>query len=241
MKKFNLFVLLLVGIILHSCCDDSNNDRPIPKKFDVDTLLVVEMTTRAAQAGPELKHFADSIAQLHGGKACPVNLKTVQSTIRKCWTDSVQADKLNDLVRLTIACPFDSLRSLITDLADTAKKRNMFYRYKHQEMLDRGYWGDMVNLIHFQSIVSEVQVKSFYMTYATYEGNLVEFIGEDIVKAIAADTGKEPGHSHVYYEIMRDITGKYSDADKEKAMKESYDYLHSFWQGYQPGMKFYDE
>lgn len=236
MKKFSLIFLLATAFILHSCCNDSEDD-----EFVVDIALAAKMEASAHADSAELKHFADSIADLHGGKACPVNFKTLESIVRKCKTDKCQANELKDIIRLTISCPFDSLKVLIPDLANTAKKRNMFNRYKHQEMLDRGYWGDMVNLNHHGNIVSEIQVKSYYMTYATYEGNLVEFIGEDVVKDIAAKTGKEPGRSHVYYEIMRDITGKYSDADKEKAMKESYDYLRSFWQDYQPGMKFYDE
>jgi len=137
-----------------------------------------------------------------------------------------------------IACPFDSLKSLITDLANTSKKQNRYYRYKHQEMLDEGYWGDIVNLKHDGSIVSEIQVKSYYMSYATYEGNLTEFIGDNLINVIRATTGKEPALSHHYYEIMRDITGTYTESEKEKAVKDSYDYLHSFWEGYQEGMVF---
>lgn len=243
MKKLNVLLLVLAAIFTFSCSDDTNDDNQIivNKQFKVDTLLVYKMVYNAQTAGPVLKHFADSIANLHGGVACPINYKTVESTIRKCWTDSCQADELKDLVRITIACPFDSLKSLITDLANTAKQKNQFYRYKHQEMMDRGYWGDIVNLIHTGTTVSEIQIKSFYMSYATYEGDLQALLGDSIISTIRATTDKEPGGSHHFYEIIRDITGKYSDADKAQAMRDSYEYLNAFWEGYQPGTIFYTE
>lgn len=243
MKKFNVFLLVFAAIITFSCSNDYDDEStPIVKKeFTVDTLLAYRMINNAQMAGPALEHFADSIARLHAGVVCPINYKTIESTIRKCWTDSCQADKLKDLVRLTIACPFDSLRSLITDLANTAKAKNQFYRYKHQETLDIGYWGDIVNLIHAGVIVSEIQVKSYNMSYATYEGDLQALLGDSIISSVRATTGKEPGGSHHYYEIIRDITGKYSDAEKAQATKDSYEYLHAFWDGYQPGMNFYTE
>lgn len=244
MKKLYFFLLMLVAIITVTSCDDEIDvieERPSVDVFNVDTLLVYKMVDRAQNAGPALQHFADSIAQLHAGKVCPVNLKTVESAIRKCWTDSCQADELRDLVRLTIACPFDSLRPLITDLANTAKRKNIFNRYKHQESLERGYWGDIVNLQHEGSIISEIQVKSFFMTYATYEGDMNALLGDSIVNSIHTITGKKPGDNHHSYEIIRDITGKYSEAEKAQAAKDAYDYMLSFWEGYKPGMTFYDE
>lgn len=242
MKRLNVLLLMLVAVITFSCSNDLvNENKSTPKEFVVDTMLVIRMIDNAQTAGPALKHFADSIANLHAGVVCPINYKSVESTIRKCWTDSCQADELKDLVRLTIACPFDSLRSLITDLANTAKKKNEFYRYKHQEMLDRAYWGDMVNLKHVGAVISEIQVKSHFMSYATYEGDLQALLGDSIIASVRAATGKEPGGSHHYYEIIRDITGKYTDAEKAQALKDSYEYLHSFWESYQPGMIFYTE
>lgn len=242
MKNINVFLLMLVAVITFSCSkDEINENKPITREFVVDTVLVMKMIDNAQTAGPALKHFADSIAKLHKGVVCPINYKSLESTIRKCWTDSCQADELRDLVRLTIACPFDSLRSLITDLANTAKKKDEFYRYKHQEMLERGYWGDMVNLKHVGDVISEIQVKSHFMSYATYEGDLQALLGDSIIASVRAATGKEPGGSHHYYEIIRDITGKYTDAEKAQAMKDAYDYHRAFWEGYKPGMTFYTE
>lgn len=241
MRKLNLFLFLLVAIVTVSSCDDAIEERPVIKEFDVDTLLVYDMVDRAKTAGPALQQLADSIAALHAGKVCPVNYKTVESTIRKCWTDSCQADMLKDLVRLTIACPFDSLRPLITDLANTAKRLNLFNRYKHQETLSSAYWGDLINLQHAGPVISEIQVKSFFMAYATFEGDMKAFLGDSIISSIHSITGAEPAYSHHYYEISRDITGKYSEAEKEQAAKDSYDYMHAFWERYEPGMTFYDE
>ena len=149
------------------------------QEFKIDTALVVKMREVATTVGPAMIHFADSIAMLHGGKVTPINYKSFQSTLRKCNTSKVQATELNDLVRCMIACPYDSLHSMITDLVQTARKKGIFKMYRHQAYLDRGYWGDMVILNH-GAICSEIQVKSFYMTYANYEVNIMDFIGEEI-------------------------------------------------------------
>jgi hypothetical protein len=78
------------------------------------------------------------------------------------------------------------------------------------------------------------------MTYANYEGNIVDFLGEEICTEIKNETGKESGMSHHYYEIIRDITGKYSIEDKIKAGEENTKYLMSFWEDYKKGTRFYE-
>ena len=207
-------------------------------EFHVDSALVVRMRYVATTVGPTMIHFADSIAMLHGGKVTPINYKSFQSTIRKCNQDKVQANQINDLVRCTIACPYDSLHSMITDLVQTAKKKGMFKKYKHQAYLDRGYWGDMVILNHGM-VTSEIQVKSFYMAYANFDGNIVDFLGDDVCTEIKNETGLESGMSHHYYEIIRDVTGKYSREDKNKAIEENTKYLQCFWEDYEKGTRFY--
>ena len=208
------------------------------QEFRIDTALVVKMREVATTVGPTMIHFADSIAMLHGGKVTPVNYKSFNSTIRKCNQEKVQADEINDLVRCTIACPYDSLHSMITDLVQTAKKKGMFKKYKHQSYLDRGYWGDMIILNHGM-VTSEIQVKSFYMAYANLDVNMVDFLGEDICTKIKNETGLESGMSHHYYEIIRDVTGKYSREDKNKAIEENTKYLQCFWEDYEKGTRFY--
>lgn len=212
-------------------------DEPVPE-FHIDTALVVRMRYVATAVGPAMIHFADSIAMLHGGKVTPINYKSFQSTIRKCKQEKVQANEINDLVRCTIACPYDSLHSMITDLVQTAKKKGIFKKYKHQSYLDRGYWGDMVILNHGM-VTSEIQVKSFYMAYANFDGNVVDFLGDDVCTEIKNETGLESGMSHHYYEIIRDATGKYSWEDKNKAMEENTKYLQCFWEGYERETVFY--
>ena len=212
-------------------------DEPVPE-FHIDTALVVRMRYVATAVGPAMIHFADSIAMLHGGKVTPINYKSFQSTIRKCNQEKVQANEINDLVRCTIACPYDSLHSMITDLVQTAKKKGIFKKYKHQSYLDRGYWGDMVILNHGM-VTSEIQVKSFYMAYANFDGNVVDFLGDDVCTEIKNETGLESGMSHHYYEIIRDATGKYSREDKNKAIEENTKYLQCFWEDYEKGTRFY--
>ena len=137
-----------------------------------------------------------------------------------------------------IACPYDSLHSMITDLVRTAKKKGMFKKYRHQAYLDRGYWGDMVILNH-GVIGSEIQVKSFYMAYANFDGNIVDFLGEDICAQIKNNTGEESGMSHHYYEIIRDISGRYTEEEKMRAADENTRYLRNFWEDYKKGVTFY--
>ena len=96
------------------------------QEFRIDTALIVKMRKVATTVGPTMIRFADSIAALHGGKVTPINYKSFQSTLRKCNTQKVQATELNDLVRCMIACPYDSLHSMITDLVQTARKKGIF-------------------------------------------------------------------------------------------------------------------
>jgi hypothetical protein len=208
------------------------------QEFRIDTALIVKMRKVATTVGPTMIRFADSIAALHGGKVTPINYKSFQSTLRKCNTQKVQATELNDLVRCMIACPYDSLHSMITDLVRTAKKKGMFKKYRHQAYLDRGYWGDMVILNH-GVIGSEIQVKSFYMAYANFDGNIVDFLGEDICAQIKNNTGEESGMSHHYYEIIRDISGRYTEEEKMRAADENTRYLRNFWEDYKKGVTFY--
>ena len=143
---FMLFFLVSIASLAQSSSDvrqDANEN-----EFHIDTAMVVRMRYVANTVGHTMIDFADSIAELHGGKVTPINYKSFKSTLRKCNQEKVQANEINDLVRCTIACPYDSLHSMITDLVQTAKKKGMFKKYKHQSYLDRGYWGDMIILNH---------------------------------------------------------------------------------------------
>ena len=240
MKRPLLGFMLLFLVSIASLAQSSSDVRQDANEneFHIDTAMVVRMRYVANTVGHTMIDFADSIAELHGGKVTPINYKSFQSTIRKCNQDKVQANQINDLVRCTIACPYDSLHSMITDLVQTAKKKGMFKKYKHQAYLDRGYWGDMVILNHGM-VTSEIQVKSFYMAYANFDGNIVDFLGDDFCTEIKNETGLESGMSHHYYEIIRDATGKYSWEDKTKAMEENTKYLQCFWEDYEKGTSFY--
>ena len=240
MKRPLLGFMLLFLVSIASLAQSSSDVRQDANEneFHIDTAMVVRMRYVANTVGHTMIDFADSIAELHGGKVTPINYKSFQSTLRKCNQEKVQANEINDLVRCTIACPYDSLHSMITDLVQTAKKKGMFKKYKHQSYLDRGYWGDMIILNHGM-VTSEIQVKSFYMAYANLDVNMVDFLGEDICTKIKNETGLEPGMSHHYYEIIRDVTGKYSREDKNKAMEENTKYLQCFWEDYEKGVTFY--
>jgi len=70
---------------------------------------------------------------------------------------------------------------------------------------------------------------------------LKELVGDSLIARIKEETQQEPSSGHYFYEVVRDISSKYSEEDKKQAMLDSYDYYRHFWEGYQLGMEFYSE
>lgn len=237
------FIIALSGLLLcfaSSCHRPTTAASDAASVFDVDTLRVEQAREQVHELGPIMQNLADSIAALHGGRTCETNYKSLSSTLRKCWTDSVQADQLKDLVRTTITCPYDSLEVMITDLVNTAKSKNLFLRYKHQEVLERSYWGDIVNL-QYKGMYCEIMVRSFCMAYATNNSNMDQLLGDSLMAVIHEKTQQEASRGHYFYEVVRDITGRYSEEEKAQAIRDSYEYYLHFWEAYQPGTVFYHE
>ena len=165
------------------------------------------MTAALADAhtyGPQTEAFAQEVATLFNGYVTDINYKTRESATRKCKTDNCWPYDLKDLARTTIVAGWDSIeiKPVIDYLVATATERSFFGRYKHQTS-DYGYWGDIVNL-KYDKLMTEIQVKTYGMFYASQEESLVRsVIGDSLYTVIHNKTGVEPGLSHHYYEIIR--------------------------------------
>jgi hypothetical protein len=204
MKKlhFLVFSLFICSIFLQTSCSKEESN-PLSEKEEFEK----EMTAALADAqvyGPVTQALAKEVADRFGGRVTEINYKTRESATRKCITDNSRPYDLKDLARTTIAAGWDSveIKPVISYLVETSTKRGIFDRYKHQTS-DYGYWGDLVNL-GFGNLVTEIQVKTYGMFYASYPENIARSVlGDSIYTFISNKTKVEPGLSHHYYEIIR--------------------------------------
>ena len=71
--------------------------------------------------------------------------------------------------------------------------------------------------------MTEIQVKTYGMFYASQEEEIVRsVIGDDLYTVIHDKTGVEPGLSHYYYEIMRADTSSEATIAKYKQLAIDY-------------------
>ncbi len=222
MKKYYLMLaaILFCGMgVLTSCSSDDN------KPTD-EELFEQEMTAALADAqvyGVQTDAFAREVAARFKGYVTDINYKTRESATRKCITDNCRPYDLKDLARTTIVAGWDSIeiKPVIKYLVDASTERGFFGRYKHQTS-DYGYWGDIVNL-KFEKLMTEVQVKTYGMFYASQEEALVRsVIGDSLYTFIHDKSGVEPGMSHHYYEIMRADTSSAATVEKYKQLAIKY-------------------
>ena len=217
----------MLGVILISalgcltaCSNEDDNTISEKEQFEM------EMTAAMADAltyGPITDAFAREAAQRFDGLVTDINYKTRESATRKCKTDNCMPYDLKDLARTTIIAGWDSteLKPVISYLVDTSKERGFFGRYKHQTS-DYGYWGDIVNL-QFEKLMTEIQVKTFGMFYASQpEEVALSVLGDSIYNIIRTKTGVEPGLSHYYYEIIRADTSSAATVEYYKQLAIQY-------------------
>ena len=223
MKKYVYLLLvafLFCGMECLTSCSD-NNDNPTKEE-----LFANEMTSALADArtyGPQTEAFAKEVAERFDGCVSDINYKTRESATRKCITDGCRPYDLKDLARTTIVAGWDSteLKPVINYLIETSKERGFFGRYKHQTS-DYGYWGDIINL-KYEKLMTEVQVKTYGMFYASQEEAVVRgVIGDSLYRYIHTKTGVEPGMSHHYYEIMRADTSSAATIEYYKQLAIQY-------------------
>lgn len=205
-KYFHLIfvVLLLYGMGWLTSCSDNDDNLSEEERFEQ------EMTAAMADAriyGPVTQAFAEEAAARFDGCVTDISYKSRESATRKCHHYNYRPYELRDLARTTIVAGWDSIeiKPVIDYLITTTKQRGFFGRYKHQTS-DYGYWGDIVDL-KFETLMTEVQVKTYGMFYASQDEALVRsVIGDSLFTVIHTKTGVEPGLSHYYYEIMRSDT-----------------------------------
>ena len=221
-KYYHLMVaaLLFCGMgLLTSCSNDDNS---------TDGLFEREMTEALNDAktyGPQTEAFAKEVAERFNGCVTGINYKTRESATRKCKTDNCRPYDLKDLARTTIVAGWSSeeVQPAIDYLKEKAEERGFFGRYKHQTS-DYGYWGDIVNL-KYEKLMTEIQVKTYGMFYASQEEELVRsVIGDELYNYIREKSGVEPGLSHHYYEIMRADTSSAATIAHYKKLSIDYHY-----------------
>ena len=220
-----LSVVFCSTALLTSCTKDDDNsiegNNPATELSFDD-----EMTAALADAqtyGPLTNAFAKEVAARFDGCVTDINYKTRESATRKCITDNCRPYDLKDLARTTIVAGWDSLdlRPVINYMVKTSEERNFFGRYKHQTS-DYGYWGDIINL-QYEKLMTEVQVKTYGMFYASQEEGIVRsVIGDSLYTIIHTMSGLEPGLSHYYYEIMRADTSSIATVEYYKQLAIQY-------------------
>lgn len=214
-KRFNI-VLLLIVVLLAGCTQQ------VPEKSlfeqQMDRALVL-----AQQYGPITEDIARQTAKAYHGVATDINYKSRESATRKCQTDNCMPFDLKDLARTTVVATWDStaMGEVVEYLISVSKEQELFGRYKHQTS-DYGYWGDIVNL-QFDSLMTEIQVKTYGMFYAADPEQMVrETIGDERYEYIYSITGIEPGQAHVYYEVIRADTSSEATIERYKQLSREY-------------------
>lgn len=206
-----LLVLLLVG-----CTQQAPEKSLFEQQMDCALAL-------AQQYGPITEVIAMQTAETFDGEVTDINYKSRESATRKCQTDSCMPFDLKDLARTTVVATWDSaeIGEVVEYLIGVSKEQNLFGRYKHQTS-DYGYWGDIVNL-QFDSLMTEIQVKTFGMFYAADPEQMVrETIGDERYEYICSVTGVEPGQAHVYYEVIRADTSSEATIERYKQLSREY-------------------
>ena len=213
--RYRLYAILLL-VSLVGCTKTA----PEKSLFDqqMDRALVL-----AQKYGPVTEDIARQTAEANDGVATGINYKSRESAERKCQTDNCIPLDLKDLARTTVVATWDSaaVGEVVEYLISVSKEQELFGRYKHQTS-DYGYWGDIVNL-QFDSLMTEVQVKTFGMFYAADPEQMVrETIGDERYEYIYSVTGMQPGMAHVYYEVIRADTSSEATIARYKQLSREY-------------------
>jgi len=211
------FAILLLTVLLVGC---TQQQAPEQNLFDQQMDRALEL---AQQYGPVTEDIARQAAEAFNGVVTDINYKTRESATRKCQTDSCMPGELKDLARTTVVATWDSTEvgDVVEYLITLSKEQELFGRYKHQTS-DYGYWGDIVNL-QFDSLMTEIQVKTYGMFYAADPEEMVrETIGDKRYDYIYSVTGLQPGLAHVYYEIIRADTSSETTIARYKQLSREY-------------------
>lgn len=213
--RYRLSIVLLL-VLLIGCTQHAPEQSLFDQQMDRAMAL-------AQQYGPITEDIARQTAEAYDGVATDINYKSRESAERKCQTDNCMPFDLKDLARTTVVATWDStaVGEVVEYLISVSKEQELFGRYKHQTS-DYGYWGDIVNL-QFDSLMTEVQVKTYGMFYAADPEQMVrETIGDERYEYIYSVTGVEPGQAHVYYEVIRADTSSEATIARYKQLSREY-------------------
>ena len=213
--RYRLYAILLL-VLLVACTQQAPEKSLFEQQMDRALAL-------AQQYGPITESIAQQAAEAYDGVATDINYKSRESAERKCQTDNCMPLDLKDLARTTVVATWDSasVGTVVDYLISVSKEQELFGRYKHQTS-DYGYWGDIVNL-QFDSLMTEIQVKTFGMFYAADPEQMVrETIGDERYEYIYSVTGVEPGQAHVYYEVIRADTSCEATIARYKQLSREY-------------------
>ena len=209
-------VILLLAVVVTGCSQRGPEQSLFDQQMDCALAL-------AQEYGPITEAIARQTAEEFDGVATEINYKSPESAERKCQTDSCMPFDLKDLARTTVVATWDSaaVGEVVEFLITITTEQELFGRYKHQTS-DYGYWGDIVNL-QFDSLMTEIQVKTYGMFYAADPEQMVrETIGDDKYDYIYSVTGVEPGMAHVYYEVIRADTSSEATIAHYKQLSREY-------------------
>ena len=133
----------------------------------------------------------------------------------------VHADGCRELRQVQVLLHIE-LRVLAVLLQQFADMGQSISRATLRLFLFYGYWGDIINL-QFEKLMTEVQVKTYGMFYASQEEAIIRnTIGDSLYNLIHEKTGVEPGLSHHYYEIMRADTSSVATVEYYKQLAIQY-------------------
>ena len=214
--RHRLSIVLLLVVLIVGCTQQALEKSLFDQQMDRALAL-------AQQYGPVTEDIARQTADANDGVATDINYKSRESAERKCQTDNCMPFDLKDLARTTVVATWDSasVGTVVEYLISVSKEQELFGRYKHQTS-DYGYWGDIVNL-QFDSLMTEIQVKTYGMFYAADPEQMVrETIGDERYEYIYSVTGMEPGMAHVYYEVIRADTSSEATIARYKQLSREY-------------------
>lgn len=231
MKQMWMLAAILTCSLCFVSCRSEDTSFEEKQQLEAEFQSELDKVMALAQVyGPQTQALAEEVSARHKALTTPLNYKTRESAERKCRTDKSKPSELKDLARTTVVCEYDSLKSVIDDINQTATERGVFGKYKHQTS-DRGYWGDLINL-KYEYLQTEVQVKSYRMFYASNPEEVCRpVLGDSLYTVIYDETGLEPGLSHYYYEIIRADTT--SSETREYYRQLCLEYHSHFDQDYQ--------
>lgn len=179
---------------------------------------VKNLMAKAKEAAPELDEEAKKVAELVGGTATGINLKSEERIKEKAAKEyGGDVSKVKDAVRTTIVADYSKLEAA----AEALKNIPGITRVKIQDGDEFfGYKGVLANYKTKNGITAEIQVNSPGMLYAKEaKKDNTKFLSDKQYAEIKAKTGLEGGLGHVYYEQIRSTKDRELKPEEQKKVE----------------------